>query len=156
MKIIDNPSTKELLNQVRAVESLESFYRLVPWANRLCPKLREIFSDFSEIKRQVEILLLPDQFNENFALSGWIAYESLNLDVMKRAIEIAETVGVENAEKFLADHYNEETLKWGILRFNGHPDFRKRLRLIELAKVDVRIQVGVLDRGYIEARISHT
>ena len=83
MKIIDNPSTKELLNQI-----------------------------------------------------GLIAYESLNLDVVKRAIEIAETVGVENAEKFLADHYNEETLKWGILRFNGHPDFQKRLRLIELAKVD--------------------
>lgn len=136
MKIVDNPSTKELLNQIRAMENLESLYRLVPWANRLCPKLSEIFSDFSEIKRQVEILLLPDQFNETFASLGWIAYESLNLDAMKRAIEIAETVGVEDAEKFLADHYNEETLKWGILRFNGHPDFRKRLRLIELAKDD--------------------
>lgn len=128
--IVDNPSNKELLNQIRAIESL---YRLVPWANRLCPKLSEIFS---EIKRQVEILFLPDQFNETFASSGWIAYESLNLDAMKRAIEIAETVGVEDAEKFLADHYNEETLKWGILRFNSHPDFRKRLRLIELAKDD--------------------
>ena len=136
MKIADNPSTRELLNQIRAMESLESLYKLVPWANRLCPKLSEIFSDFSEIKRQAEILLFPDQFNETFASLGWIAYESLNIDAMKRAIEIAETVGVEDAEKFLADHYDEETLKWTILRFNGHPDCRKRLRLIELAKDD--------------------
>lgn len=136
MKIIDNPSTRELLDQIRAMESFESLYRLVPWANRLCPKLSKIFSDFTEIKRQAETLLLPDRFNELFALLGWIAYESLNLDVMKRAIETAETAGVEHAEEFLADHYNEETLKWGILRFNGHPDFRKRLRLVELAKDD--------------------
>lgn len=136
MKIVDNPSTKELLNQIRARESLESLYRLVPWANRLCPKLGEIFSKFTEIKHQVEILLLPDQFNETFSSLGWIAYESLNLHVMKQAIGIAETVGAEDAEKFLSNHYNEETLKWGILRFNGHPDCRKRLRLIELAKDD--------------------
>jgi hypothetical protein len=136
LKIIDNPSTKELLNQIRAMESLENLYRVVPWANCLCPKLSEIFSDFSEIKRQVEVLLLPDQFNETFSSLGWIAYESLNLNAMKQAIEISETAGVEDAEKFLANHYNEETLKWGILRFSGHPDCRKRLRLIELAKDD--------------------
>jgi len=97
VKIVDNPSTKELLNQIRAMESLEGLYKLVPWANRLCPKLSEIFSDFSEIKRQAEILLLPDQFNGTFASLGWIAYESLNIDAMKRAIDIAETVGVEDA-----------------------------------------------------------
>lgn len=136
MKIVDNPSIEKLLNQIRIMESLESIYRLIPWANRLCPKLSEIFSDFSKIKCQMEILFLPDQFNETFSSLGWIAYESLNLDAMKQAIEIAETVGVEDAEKFLADHYNEETLKWGTFRFKGHPDFRKRLRLIELAKDD--------------------
>lgn len=136
MKIIDNPSTRELLDQLRAMQGFESLYRLIPWADRLFPKLSKIFSDFSEVKRQAEILLLPDQFNELFAPLGWIAYESLNLDAMKQAIEIAETAGVERAERFLADYYDEETLKWGILCFNGHPDFRKRLRLVELAKVD--------------------
>lgn len=136
MKIIDNPSTKKILSQVRALETIESLYNLLPWANRLCPKLTEIFSDFSEIKSQVEMLLLPDRFNEIFALSGWIAYESLNADVMKKAIEIAEDSELIDAEKFIADYYDEDTLKWAILRFNGHPDFCKRLRLVELAKDD--------------------
>jgi hypothetical protein len=136
LKIIDNPSTKQILGQIRALETLESLYNLLPWANRLCPKFTEIFSDFSEIKSQVEMLLLPDQFNEIFALSGWIAYESLNADVIKKAIEIAENSEFIDAEKFLADYYDEDTLKWAILRFNGHPDFYKRLRLVELAKDD--------------------
>lgn len=118
------------------MEGFEAIYRLLPWSDRLFPKLSKFFSDFSEIKHQAEILLLPDQFNEIFAPLGWIAYESLNLEVMKKAIEIAEEAGVKDAEMFLAEHYNEETLKWGIIRFNGHADFRKRLRLIELAKED--------------------
>jgi hypothetical protein len=136
LKIIDNPSVKQILSQVRALETLESLYNLLPWANRLCPKFTEIFSDFSEIKSQVEMLLLPDQFNEIFTLLGWIAYESLNADVMKKAIEIAEDSDLIDAEKFLADYYDEDTLKWAILRFNGHPDFCKRIRLVELAKDD--------------------
>lgn len=136
MKIIDNPSTKEILIQGRAWETIEKLHNLVPWANRLCPKFTKILSEFSEIKSQIEMLELPDQFNEIFALSGWIAYESLNADMMKKAIEIAENSEFIDAENFLADHYDEDTLKWAILRFNGHPDFCKRLRLIELAKDD--------------------
>lgn len=136
MKIVDNQSTQEILIQVRAWEIIERFHSLVPWANRLCPKFTKILSDFSEIKSQVEMFKLPDQFNDFFALSGWIAYESLNADMMKKAIEIAEDSEFIDAENFLADHYNEDTLKWAILRFNGHPDFCKRLRLVELAKDD--------------------
>ncbi len=127
MKIIDNPSTKEILIQVYAWENIERLHELVPWANRLCPRFTKILSEFSKIKSQIEMLKLPDQFNEIFALSGWIAYESLNAGVMKKAIEIADNSELVDADNFLADHYDEDTLKWAILRFNGHPDFYKRL-----------------------------
>jgi hypothetical protein len=136
LKIIDNPSTQEILTQVHAWEIIERFHKSVPWANRLCPKFTKILSEFSEIKSQIEMLKLPDQFNKIFSPSGWIAYESLNADVMKKAIEIAENSELVDAENFLADHYDEDTLRWAILRFNGHPDFCKRLRLVELAKDD--------------------
>jgi hypothetical protein len=79
---------------------------------------------------------MPDQFNERFANLGWIAYESMNMEVMQKAINIHDTEGKDAAEKFLADSYDEETLKWGILRFNGNRDFRKRIRLTELARDD--------------------
>jgi hypothetical protein len=132
LKIINNPSSTKLLAQIDGIESIENLSKLILGEDHP----NEIFSDLAELKRKAEILLVPDQFNENFASLGWIAYESFNFDVMKRAIEIAETLDIETAEKFLTDYYNEETLNWKIQRFKGHPDFRKRLRLIELAKDD--------------------
>jgi len=60
----------------------------------------------------------------------------MNLEVMKKAISLAESEGLDKAEIFLSEHYDEETLKWGIVRFNGNTEFRRRIRLAELAKVD--------------------
>lgn len=135
-RIIDNQSSAELLEQFRGFESLEILYGAFPFAKKLFPKLEDVFANFSEIKKQAELLTIPDSFNHTFASVGWIAYESMNLEVMKEAISIAETIDIEEAEKYLADHYDANTLKWGIMRFNGNVEFRRRLRLIELAKED--------------------
>lgn len=135
-KIIDNPTSAELLKQFEAFESLEALYKAFPFARKLFPKMEGAFNEFNKIKKQVEILKVPDQFNECFANLGWIAYESMNMEVMQKAINIHDTDGNDAAEKFLADSYDEETLKWKILRFNGNRDFRKRIRLVELARED--------------------
>lgn len=135
-KIIDNPTSAELLKQFEAFESLETLYKAFPFARKLFPKMEDAFNEFKKIKKQAEILKVPDQFNERFAKIGWIAYESMNMEVMQKSINIHDTDGKDAAEKFLADSYDEETIKWGILRFNGNRDFRKRIRLAELARED--------------------
>lgn len=135
-RIIDNPSYADLLRQIRAFESFESLYKAIPFAGRLFPKLDEIFSSFSEIKKQAEILEIPDRFNEVFSKFGWIAYESMNLDVMKKSITCYESKGIEEAELYLVESYDEGTLKFGIMRFNGNIEFRRRIRLASLAKED--------------------
>lgn len=135
-RIIDNPSSAEMLEQLQAFGSLEILYKAIPFAKKIFPKLEDVFTKFSDIQRQAEIFSIPHQFNYTFSEYGWIAYESMNLEVMKNAVSIADSEGIEKAEKILADHYDEDTLKWGILRFNGNPEFRRRIRLAELAKVD--------------------
>jgi len=135
-KIADNPSAKDIVEQMNAFDSFEALYRLIPFSKKLFPKLDSIFSDFSKLKEDANILLVPDQFNEAFSSHGWIAYESMNFDVMKTAIELQVSEGLTRAEEYLADSYDEETLKWGIFRFNGNRDFRKRIRLAELARED--------------------
>lgn len=135
-KIIDNPTSAELLKQFEAFESLEALYKAFPFARRLFPKMEDAFNEFKKLKKQAEILKVPDQFNERFSKLGWIAYESMNMELMQKAINIHDTEGKGAAEKFLVDSYDEETLKWGILRFNGNRDFRKRIRLTELARDD--------------------
>lgn len=135
-KIIDNPTSAELLKQFEAFESLEALYKAFPFARSLFPKMEDAFNEFKKIKQQAEILRIPDQFNERFANLGWIAYESMNMEVMQNAISIHDTEGEDAAEAFLSDSYDEETLKWGILRFSGNRYFRKRIRLTELARED--------------------
>ncbi|RLB87816.1 MAG: hypothetical protein DRH50_16220 [Deltaproteobacteria bacterium] len=135
-RIIDNPSSAEMIEQLQAFESLEALYKAIPFARKLFPKLEDVFEKFSDIKRQAEILSIPDRFNNTFSEYGWIAYESMNLEVMKKAVSLAESEGIDKAEIFLSEHYDEDTLKWGILRFNGNTEFRCRIRLAELAKAD--------------------
>ncbi|QGX38216.1 hypothetical protein [Permianibacter aggregans] len=135
-KIIDNPTSAKILKQLEAFESLEALYKAFPFARKALPKAEDIFSELKNMKEQAEILKLPDQFNERFTSLGWVAYESMNMEVMQKAISIHDTEGKNTAENFLSDSYDEETLKWGILRFNGNRDFRTRIRLTELARDD--------------------
>jgi hypothetical protein len=135
-KIADNPSAKDMLEQINGFDGFEALYRAIPFSKKLFPKLDNIFSDFSKLKDQALILLIPDQFNEIFSPQGWIAYESMNFEVMKEAIKLYKNEGLAKAEEYLANSYDEETLKWGIVRFNGHSEFRRRIRLVELAKED--------------------
>ena len=135
-RIIDNPSYAEMIKQLQSFESLEAFYKALPFAKKLFPKFEDLFEKFSEIKQQAELLSIPDKFNETFAEHGWISYESMNLEKMKKAISLAESEGIDNAEIFLSEYYDEETLKWGILRFKGDNEFRRRIRLAELAQKD--------------------
>lgn len=135
-RIIDNPSYADLLRQIRAFESFETLYRAIPFARKFFPKIDEVFSSFSEVKKQAEILEIPDRFNEIFSKFGWIAYESMNVDIMKKSIARYESNGIEEAELYLADSYDEDALKFGIMRFNGNVEFRRRIRLANLAKED--------------------
>ena len=135
-KISENPSAKKLLDQIQGMETLKGLFDAVPFASTLFPGAEAHFDAFNELKKQSEVLLVPDLFNDTFAQQGWIAYESMSLDAMLKAIDIEKKEGLAAAEEFLANEYGEDTLKFGIMRCSGHAEFRKRYRLIELAKDD--------------------
>lgn len=135
-KISDNESAKGMLDTVKLLDGLKFLYKTVPFSKNFFPKLESAFTNFTQVKEQTTMLLLPDKFNELFSNYGWIAYESMNFEVLKTAVDLHERKGLLEAQNYLADSYDESTLEWGILSFNGHPDFRKRIRLTELAKED--------------------
>lgn len=124
-KISENASAKKLLDQLQCMETIGDIFGSGTHVD-----------EFNEIKKQSAVLLVPDQFNEMFAQQGWIAYESMSVAAMLKAIEIEKKEGFATAEEFLANEYGEGTLKFGIQRCSGHAEFRKRHRLIELAKED--------------------
>jgi hypothetical protein len=135
-KISENPSTKKLLDQIQGIEALKDLFEMIPFGSTFFPSAGEHLGAFSKLKEQADVLLVPDRFNETFSPQGWIAYESMSLKVMLQAIEVEKEEGLTAAEAYLADQYDEDTLKFGVMRCNGHVEFRKRLRLIDLARED--------------------
>ena len=135
-KISDNPSAQELQNQIEGMEALRSFFNLVPFSKDLFPDLGNAFESLDDIVAKAAILQIPDRFNEIFSQHGWIAYESMSLSVMTEALEVARGGDLAGAEQLLADFYDDDALTFGIMRCQAHPDFRKRIRLIKLAKDD--------------------
>lgn len=125
-----------MLQLIEAAGSIESLYRSIPLLQRIFPGFKGTADKLAALKDQAKDMLVPDLFNDLFSSVGWIAYESMNLQTMKDAITICEREGLEAAEVFLAESYDSETLKWGIQWFNGHPEFRKRIRLAQLARDD--------------------
>lgn len=132
-KIKDNPSFAKITDQVKAIEAL---YNFSPLLKVFDPEIGEALDSFPEIKNQAKIFEVPDKFNERFSELGWVAYESMSLEIMKEAIAKYDTEGVKVAEQFLTDSYDADCLKWGVLRLQGNQEFRRRIRLIELAKED--------------------
>lgn len=132
-KIQDNPSIAKITNQM---ESIEALYKISPILKIFFPKISKAFDSFPEIKNQAKIFEVPDKFNKRFSELGWVAYESMSLEIMKEAIAKYDTEGVKVAEQFLTDSYDADCLKWGVLRLQGNQEFRRRIRLIELAKED--------------------
>jgi hypothetical protein len=135
-KISNNASARELQDQIEGMKALRFFFNLVPFGKRLFPEIGKAFVSLDDIAAKATILQIPDRFNETFSQHGWIAYESMSLAVMTEALEMARERDLAVAEQLLADSYDDDALTFGIMRCQGNADFRKRIRLIKLAKDD--------------------
>jgi len=79
-----------------------------------------VLVDSNELVRQArELANIPDRFSSIFANRGWIIYDMMSLEVAKDAIEKAETGDLDQAEAYLVDYYNVETVTWKLQTMNG-------------------------------------
>lgn len=132
-KISDNASLKELDNAFKIAKTISK----IPLIKHISPRIHDALSEFLEGESQFSKLKeTPDNFNDIFSKLGWVAYESISLDVMATAVDLYTTEGKDVAENYLADTYDEDTIRIGLMRFSGHKHFKKRLRLLKLAEID--------------------
>ncbi|MDQ6905201.1 MAG: hypothetical protein M3176_00085 [Chloroflexota bacterium] len=87
-------------------------------------------------ERARALATLPDRFNRIFAERGWIVYDALNLDAAFAAVEKAEAGDVDGAEADLVTYYDEATINFNLMMFNGVRAFRSRLPLARKALAD--------------------
>jgi|SRR5579862_4022431 len=141
VRLQDIPSIKNLLKDAR---NFDAFRRSMPL---LRPVFRLLGMDVGKMDELVargealapateEVASLPDRFNNLFARRGWIAYDSLNLEVVRAAVARAEGGDLEGAESILVDHYDENTIRLKLLLLGSLEVFRPRLPLAEKALID--------------------
>lgn len=86
--------------------------------------------------RAAHLTTLPDRFNDQLGLAGWIIYEDMNLEVAETAVEHAEAGDMNAAERVLVEYYDTEAVEWHINRLASVDAFRPRQQLVEQALTD--------------------
>ena len=81
---------------------------------------------------------IPQKFNDIFSSRGWIAYESMNFNLMKDAIEVFKKSGIEEAEKLILNHYSPQNIDYDIIRLKAVPEILRRYKFIEFAYSDYK------------------
>lgn len=137
-KIEDNPSHKKFKKQLDNADQLAGFVKLLGENGLDTESLIKALEDgVPGIKKQFDALSkTPDQFNGYFSQKGWIAYESMNFDLMKDAVKLADERKIDAAEELLIKHYTSTEIKRLIITLRGTPEFNIRIQLIEHAYDD--------------------
>jgi len=136
-EIRDNPSYVELsqtINSIKVIFWIASFLEKFGLKNeKLLNPLKKIPELAENATRMIN---LPDKFNSHFAKKGWIAYESMNAEIMEKAIELAEKDKINDAETLLVEYFNEKNLNFMLIRMRGINAFKPREQLAQKALED--------------------
>lgn len=137
MRIEDNESLKEIKKTVSALRPfthIANFMKKCGIKNNLIDQLAEdipAFSNFAE-----DLTKMPDRFNDHFVKLGWIAYESLDYEIIKKAVVLADEGNIPEAEYELMKFYTDDKISFIKNRLRSLPVFRMRIGLIEKAVSD--------------------
>lgn len=132
-KIKDSPKFKKLKKQ--ADTALTLFEN--PFLANIFDFSPELYDKVKELASKTEKLLnLPDSFNTHFASLGWIAHDNLNTELTQKAVQLADQGKFDDAEQLLTDHFNFDTIKFGLMRMNGHKSFWPRREFANTVRDD--------------------
>ncbi|MGE5517146.1 MAG: hypothetical protein ACM31D_15175 [Bacteroidota bacterium] len=136
-RIADSPHFAELDAMAKGLEAVSRVLPLLSFFRLFKGDMAEVRAQLDDISAQRDdILYLPDRFNDHFADRGWIAHETMNLELMRRSVDLADQGQIEKAEAELVAHYDEGTLDFWLRSLRSIPCFEPRLELLELAKAD--------------------
>ncbi|GLQ27430.1 hypothetical protein [Sulfitobacter pacificus] len=115
--ISENPSAKELsdmLPLVKAAKGITGFLQKIGLDTEAVGGV----NDAAEAAlTQSDILDLPDRFNSAFGRLGWVATNSMSVDVMREAIAQFEAGDVQGAEQTVMDWFSADNIRlFGINR----------------------------------------
>ncbi len=136
-RISGNATQQQLLSNLEGAKSLLCLFKLAENLGIHIEELRRMLEEVPGLSQKtLELVYMPDRFNDHFAERGWIAHESLNTDLAQRAIKFADAGKFDEAEQILVDYHNDETLDFTIRRGMQFNAFRPRWEIVQTAKED--------------------
>lgn len=141
--IQDIPSFTKARTDAKNLHTLKSAMPLLRWplelmgvdASQIDKALKDVDGLEAALKELTEI---PDRFNDHFASRGWIMYEEMDLQVAKKAIEMADSGDIGGAEECLVDYYSTDMVQWRLRWMKHIEEFRLRMPLAQKALTDYR------------------
>lgn len=128
--ISENPSYSDMVSQIKGLKVIIDILPLDS-KNELKKKLSTIEGQIYAIRFE------PDRFNQHYSELGWIAYESMNSDLMKDAVRLAENNKLNEGEQLLIEYYSkDDNTKYLFLRLRNRSGFKKRYELLKKAYED--------------------
>ncbi|MGD2158112.1 MAG: hypothetical protein PVG14_06535 [Anaerolineales bacterium] len=142
-EIKDTPSLSKLKEDV---EQFRAFRKVWPWLKPLARRLGvdiksidKVLVKTEELEKQVvEMTTIPDIFNDIFSDRGWILFDSMNLEIAKQAVELAESDGIDKADEFLVDYFSPDWVETRINWLKYIKGFQERFELAKLALEDYK------------------
>ncbi|MED3880586.1 hypothetical protein [Priestia megaterium] len=104
--IKDNYTFKEMQHTAQGLKDMYSLAKILGLKDENLEK--KFKGNDSLFKQFEEMAQIPDKFNNFFSERGWIAYETLNFDLMKKCVGLAENGKIDEAEEALIEYYTNE------------------------------------------------
>ncbi len=135
--IKDIPSLRKLKDNVNGMHMLSKTIIFLKKLGIRDTKLLNALNKFPELEKKTkEIIEMPDRFNNHFSKNGWIAYESMNFELMKETVNLADKGKLEEAEAILVEQFDEPNLDFHLMKMKAIQEYQIREDLIKKAMTD--------------------
>lgn len=131
-RIQKNDSIVELGEQINDFIQLKSFAEIFGVKVDGIEDLEEIDKEFQQLSN------LPDEFNSIYSNRGWIAHESMDTEVIKKAVKIGKA-SYHEGENILVSYY-EDLIPDFIKRISCQALYLERTEMLHFAVEDYKSQ----------------
>ena len=129
-RISDTPQYKQLADQMKVLGIFSAFFPFL-FTKKQRMEIKQLKSKLDQLRK------LPDQFNALFLKRGWICYDNMNADLLKRCVELGVSGDIENAEQELINYYQGD-ISYLVFPLINLPGFKERYELFGKALEDYR------------------
>ena len=125
---------------VELAAGLEAISKLAPFIRLFGKTGREVADALSEARglaaQARDLASLPGRFNAVLGSRGWIAFDRINADLLRRATELAGSGQFDEAEALLVESFDPESLRFQLTSMVAVKAARPREELLRLAAED--------------------